>query len=65
MTKTEYKHIVPNEGPPFHGYRNRNDSERENKAQFDVHQELADEFANELNSLAALIRAHNAALTEG
>ncbi len=58
MIKAEYRHIEANGRPPFYGYRIAVTLNGETEARFDVRQETADEFANQLNSLAALIRAH-------
>ena len=58
MIKAEYRHIEANGRPPFYGYRIAVTLNGETEAQFDVHQDAADQLAYELNSLAALIRAH-------
>ena len=58
MIKAEYRHVEANGRSPFYGYRITVTLNGETKAQFNVHQEMADDFANQLNSLAALIRAH-------
>jgi hypothetical protein len=58
MIKAEYRHIEANGRSPFYGYRINVTLNGGAKAQFNVHQEIVDDFANEPNSLAALIRAH-------
>ena len=58
MIKAEYRHIEASGRPPFYGYRIAVTLNGETEAQFYVHQDAADQLANELNSLAALIRAH-------
>ena len=58
MIKAEYRYIAPDDGPRFYGYQIDMNRNVEVNAEFDVPQEMADEFASELNALAALIRAH-------
>jgi hypothetical protein len=58
MIEAEYRQVVPDEGPPFYGYRIAVTLDGKTKVQFDIQQETANEFAKELNSLAALIPAH-------
>lgn len=58
MIKAEYLRPASNDQSPFYGYRVAVTLNGEINAQFDVRQDEADKFANELVSLAALIRAH-------
>jgi hypothetical protein len=47
MIKAEYRQIEANGRSPFYGYRITVTLNGETKAQFNVHQEMADDFANE------------------
>jgi hypothetical protein len=58
MIKADYRYVIPNGTAAFFGYRIKISRNQEGKAQFDVPQENADQFATELVALAALIRAH-------
>jgi len=58
MIKAEYLRPASNDQSPFYGYRIAVMLHGEINARFDVCQEEADKLADELISLAALIRAH-------
>jgi hypothetical protein len=58
MVKAKYRYVVPNGALPYYGYRISVSPGTKAKGQFDVAQEDAEQFATELEALAALIRAH-------
>ena len=58
MIKADYRQITPHEGSPFWGYQIAVRLDQETLAQFEVRQETADQLADQLGTLAALIRAH-------
>jgi hypothetical protein len=59
MVQANYRYSVPNGKPPGYVYRiTASPAGKKSRAQFDVGQKDADQFADELIALAALIRAH-------
>jgi len=58
MVKAEYGHVLPSNGSPIWVYQISIAQNGATGALFDVSQATADELANELGTLASLIRAH-------
>ena len=58
MIKADYLRVASNDRSPLYVYRIVVAQNGQINAQFDVRQDEADTFADELISLAALIRAH-------